>query len=70
MPVKVKKVDHKYRVSTPSRVHAKGTTLEKAEAQARLLRALEHNPSWKPTGKPAKKKKERPAPKGLGKRLG
>ena len=47
MPVKIKKVKGKYQVSTPSKVHAKGTTLEKAEAQKRLLNALEHG--WKPT---------------------
>ncbi len=51
MPVKIKEVDG-YRVSTPSGVHAKHTTKAKAEAQGRLLRAVEHG--WKPTGKPAK----------------
>lgn len=54
MPVKIKKVGHKYAVSTPSRVHAKGTTKEKAEAQERLLNAVEHG--WEPTGKTKKKK--------------
>ena len=52
MPVKVKKVDG-YRVSTPGGVKAKKTTKTKAEAQKRLLCAVEHG--WKPTGKPAKK---------------
>ena len=47
MPVKVKKVGSKYRVSTPNQVHAKGTTKEKAEAQERLLNAVEHG--WEPT---------------------
>ena len=56
MPVKIKKTDHKYRVSTPGGVKAKGTTKAKAQAQANLLRAVEHT-SWKPTGKPARKKK-------------
>ena len=52
MPTKITKVDG-YRVSTPGGVKAKHTTKEKAEAQARLLRAVDHG--WKPTGKPAKK---------------
>jgi hypothetical protein len=55
MPVKVSKTDGKYRVSTPSGVKAKGTTKKKAEAQKRLLNAVEHG--FKPTGKPAKKRK-------------
>jgi len=54
VPVKVKEVDGKFRVSTPNAVHAKGTTKEKAESQKRLLNAVEHG--WRPTGKPAKKK--------------
>jgi len=41
MPVKIKKVNG-YRVSTPSGVKSKGTTKEKAERQANLLRAVEH----------------------------
>lgn len=41
MPYKMRKVDG-YRVSSPSGVHAKGTTKEKAEAQMRLLRGVEH----------------------------
>ena len=50
MPVRITKTSSgKYRVSTPSGVHAKGTTKGKAEAQARLLRATEHG--WKPTHK-------------------
>lgn len=52
MPVKIRKVGNKYRVSTPNEVHAKGTTKEKAEAQERLLNAVEHG--WKPTGKKSK----------------
>lgn len=51
MPVDVKKLDHKYRVSTPGGIKAKGTTKTKAYRQARLLRAVDHG--WKPTGKPA-----------------
>lgn len=49
MPVSINKTDGKYQVKTPRGVHAKGTTKEKAEAQARLLRAVEHG--WIPTGK-------------------
>ncbi len=41
MPVKIRKVDG-YRVSTPGGVKAKSTTKKKAEAQARLLRGVEH----------------------------
>jgi hypothetical protein len=37
----------KYRVATPNRVHAKATTKINAEAQVRLLNALEHNPDFK-----------------------
>ena len=55
MPVTVKKVGKKYQVSTPNGVKAKGTSKEKAEAQERLLNAVEHG--WKPTGKPKKKTK-------------
>jgi len=55
MPVKIKKVGKKYKVSTPSRVHAKGTTKKKAEAQKRLLNAVEHG--WKPTGRKLPRKK-------------
>lgn len=43
MPTKVTKTSSgKYRVSTPSGVKAKGTTKAKAEAQQRLLNAIEH----------------------------
>ena len=55
-PVKITKTDHKYRVSTPHGVKAKHTTKAKAEAQRRILNAVEHT-SWRPTGKPARKKK-------------
>lgn len=56
MPVKITKTDHKYRVSTPHGVKAKGTTKAKARKQANLLRGVEHG--WKPTGKPARKRKK------------
>ena len=52
MPVKIRKVKGGYSVSTPNQVHAKKTTKKKAEAQERLLNAVEHG--WKPTGKKAK----------------
>lgn len=64
MPVKVrKKKDGTYTVSTPSGTKAKSTTKAKAEAQERLLNAVEHG--WKPTGKKkaAKKKVARRASK-------
>lgn len=54
MPVKIKKTKKGYRVSTPGGVKARGTTKKKAEAQARLLRAVEHG--WKPTKKRKGKK--------------
>lgn len=54
MPVKITKTDG-YKVSTPSGVKAKHATKENAEAQKRLLNAVEHG--WKPTGKPARKGK-------------
>lgn len=47
MPVKIKKTDGGYQVSTPNQVHAKHTTLKKAKKQKRLLNAVEHG--WKPT---------------------
>ena len=52
MPVKIKKVKGGYKVSTPHGTKAKKTTKKKAEAQERLLNAVEHG--WKPTGKKAK----------------
>jgi len=55
MPVKVRKVDG-YRVTHGGKVSAKGTTKAKAEAQARLLHGVAHG--WKPTGKPARRKKK------------
>jgi hypothetical protein len=49
MPVKITKVSGGYRVSTPSGVHAKHTTLAKAKAQQRIINASEHG--WKPSKK-------------------
>ena len=62
MPYKMKKVDG-YKVSSPHSVHAKHTTKAKAEAQMNLLRAVEHG--WKPTGKPARKKRRKRSRKTL-----
>jgi hypothetical protein len=54
MPAKITKAaGGKYRVSTPSGVHAKGTTKRKAEAQQRLLNAVDHG--WRPTHKTRRK---------------
>ena len=48
MPVKTTRLRNgKTRVSTPNGVRSKGTTKAKAEAQARLLRGIEHG--WKPS---------------------
>jgi hypothetical protein len=56
MPVKLRKLTSgKVQVSTPNGIHAKGTTMEKAMAQERLLNAVEHG--WKPSGKSGKKPK-------------
>jgi len=43
----------KVRVTGPSGVHAKATTMEKAKAQIRLMEGVKHG--WHPTGAPAKK---------------
>lgn len=61
MPAKVSKTKGgKYKVETPGGTKAKGTTKEKAEAQKRLLNAIEHG--FEPTGKPAKKKPSKGKP--------
>jgi hypothetical protein len=52
MPVKISKSGKGYKVSTPNGVKAKHTTRKKAEAQRRLLQAVDHG--WKPSGKKAK----------------
>uniref|UniRef100_A0A6M3JCN2 Uncharacterized protein n=1 Tax=viral metagenome TaxID=1070528 RepID=A0A6M3JCN2_9ZZZZ len=60
MPVRKKKLPSgKVQVSHGGKVSAKGTTQKKADAQERLLNAVEHG--WKPTGKPAKKKRHHSA---------
>jgi len=45
MPTKVRKLPgkNKYRVSTPTKTHAKSTTREKASAQKRILDTAELN---------------------------
>jgi hypothetical protein len=56
VPVKITKLKNgKYKVATPNGTHAKSTTKAKAEAQRRLLNAVEHG--WHPTHKKAKGKK-------------
>ena len=57
MPVHVTKTRRGYRVSTPGGVKAEGTTKAKAEAQRRLLNAVEHG--WRPTGNPIPKQRRR-----------
>lgn len=55
MPVSITKLPNgKYKVSTPNGIHSKGTSKAKAEAQERLLNAVEHG--WKP-GPGLKRKK-------------
>jgi len=56
MPVSIRKLDGKYRVSTPGGVKARSTTKKKAERQATLLRAIDHG--WEPTGEPARESVE------------
>jgi hypothetical protein len=48
MPYKVSKTKSGYRVSGPSGVHMKHGTKSNMMAQLRLLRAIDHNPSFKP----------------------
>lgn len=47
MPVTIRKVRGKWRVSTPHGTKSKGTSKAKAMRQARLLRAIDHG--WTPT---------------------
>ncbi len=50
MPASIKKTSKGgYSVKTPNMTHAKNTTKPKAEAQARLLNAIDHG--FKPTKK-------------------
>ena len=48
MPVTIKKKGKRYSVRTPAGVKSKGTTLEKAKKQERLLNAIDHG--FKPKG--------------------
>jgi hypothetical protein len=48
MPEKITKVKGGFRVSTPGGVKAKSTTKANAVKQVKLLRAIEHNPNFKP----------------------
>jgi hypothetical protein len=59
MPYKIKKKNGSYEVSSPHGKKAKKTTKAKAEAQVRLLRAIEHNPEFVPKKKKAAKKRVR-----------
>jgi len=47
MPYKIKKTNG-HTVTSPHGVKARNTTKKKAEAQVRLLRAIEHNPDFRP----------------------
>jgi hypothetical protein len=38
----------KWKVVSPNGIHAKGTILDKAKSQVRLLNAIEKNPDFKP----------------------
>lgn len=59
MPVKISKSGTRYIVRTPGGVKAKGTTKGKAEAQARLLRGVEHGMKPKSHDKEMKKMKKK-----------
>lgn len=49
MPAKeIKKPNGRYEVRTPNGIHAKNATKENADAQVRLLNAIEHS-DWRPT---------------------
>jgi len=57
MPVHLTKLKNgKYKVTTPNGTRSKATTKKKAEAQERLLNAVDHG--WKPTHKKGKGKKK------------
>ena len=49
MPVTLRRLSNgRVQVSTPGGVKAKGTTPQKAQAQQRLLNAIEENPNFRP----------------------
>jgi len=58
MPVRIKKLNDKYRVTHGGKVSAKSTTKARAKRQANLLRAVEHG--WKPTGAKARDLRKKP----------
>lgn len=53
MPAKKRKTKKGYTVSTPGGVKGRGMTLRNANAQIRLLNAIDHG--WKPTKKRGRK---------------
>jgi len=55
MPYELKKTGEGFGVKGPSGMHSSNTSLQKAQAQMRLLRGIEHG--WKPTGKKPRKKR-------------
>jgi hypothetical protein len=56
MPVSVtKNPNGSYKVETPNGVHARGTSKENAEAQARLLNAVDHG--WHTDGQGKKRRR-------------
>ena len=57
MPAKLKKVKGGYSVATPGGIKSKRTSKAKAEAQIRLLNAIDRG--WKPTGKKRQKKNKK-----------
>ncbi len=48
MPYTITKINGKYKVTSPHGTKAKKTSKRNAEAQVRLLRAIKHNPNFKP----------------------
>lgn len=48
MPIRIRRTDKGFEVSTPGGIKAKGTTRTNAERQRRLLNAIEHDPDFKP----------------------
>jgi hypothetical protein len=57
MPVTIRRKGKGYTVRTPHGTKAKRTTRKKAEAQARLLRGVEHG--WQPTKRRSKRRARR-----------
>jgi hypothetical protein len=63
MPARVSKVSGGYSVRTPSGVKAKRTTKKKAEAQVRLLNAIDHGYDPEMAESKPKKKGRKPSRK-------